>query len=158
MTAPSVVAIGGGPGLSTVLEAMVDRASSLVGVVSVADDGGSSGRIRRDLDIVAPGDMRRCLAALTPEGLMRDALEHRFESGVLAGHPAGNVVLAAMQCDRPGKALTYASARLRGDVDVVVAAMRKDPSAYDAALPEARDDPRVQALRRGASPLAGGGS
>ena len=96
MTAPSVVAIGGGHGLSTVLEAMVDRASSLVGVVSVADDGGSSGRIRRDLDIVAPGDMRRCLAALTPEGLMRDALEHRFESGVLAGHPAGNVVLAAM--------------------------------------------------------------
>ena len=81
----------------------VDRArsdgrarSSLVGVVSVADDGGSSGRIRRDLDIVAPGDMRRCLAALTPEGLMRDALEHRFEGGVLAGHPAGNVVLAAM--------------------------------------------------------------
>lgn len=69
-----------------------------------------------------------------------------------------DVVLAAMQCDRPGKALTYASARLRGDVDVVVAAMRKDPSAYDAALPEARDDPRVQALRRGASPLAGGGS
>ena len=68
------------------------------------------------------------------------------------------VVLAAMQCDRPGKALTYASARLRGDVEVVVAAMRKDPSAYDAALPEARDDPRVQALRRGASPLAGGGS
>ena len=87
MTGPSVVAIGGGHGLSTVLEAMVGRASSLVGVVSVADDGGSSGRIRRDLDIVAPGDMRRCLAALTPEGLMRDALEHRFEGGVLAGHP-----------------------------------------------------------------------
>ena len=83
MTGPSVVAIGGGHGLSTVREAMGDRASSLVGVVSVADDGGSSGRIRRDLDIVAPGDMRRCLAALTPEGLMRDALEHRFESGVL---------------------------------------------------------------------------
>ena len=96
MTGPSVVAIGGGHGLSTVLEAMVERASSLVGVVSVADDGGSSGRIRRDLDIVAPGDMRRCLAALTPKGLMRDALEHRFEGGVLAGHPAGNVVLAAM--------------------------------------------------------------
>jgi uncharacterized cofD-like protein len=96
VTGPSVVAIGGGHGLSTVLEAMVDCASSLVGVVSVADDGGSSGRLRRDLDIVAPGDIRRCLAALTPEGLMRDVLEHRFESGVLAGHPAGNVMLAAM--------------------------------------------------------------
>lgn len=96
MTAPAVVAIGGGHGLSTVLEAMVDHASSIVGVVSVADDGGSSGRLRRDLDIVAPGDMRRCLAALTPNGLIREALEHRFDAGVLAGHPAGNVLLASM--------------------------------------------------------------
>lgn len=96
MSAPAVVAIGGGHGLSTVLEAMVDHASTIVGVVSVADDGGSSGRLRRDLDIVAPGDMRRCLAALTPNGLIREALEHRFEAGVLAGHPAGNVLLASM--------------------------------------------------------------
>lgn len=96
MTAPAVVAIGGGHGLSMVLQALVDRCSSLTGVVSVADDGGSSGRLRRDLAIVAPGDMRRCLAALTPNGLVGDALEHRFEGGVLAGHPAGNVLLAAM--------------------------------------------------------------
>ena len=96
MSGPSVVAIGGGHGLSMVLEAMVDHASELVAVVSVADDGGSSGRLRRDLDIVAPGDMRRCLAALTPSGLIRDALEHRFDHGVLSGHPAGNVLLASM--------------------------------------------------------------
>ena len=64
MSRPSVVAIGGGHGLSMVLESMVEHASSIVGVVSVADDGGSSGRLRRDLDIIAPGDMRRCLAAL----------------------------------------------------------------------------------------------
>lgn len=96
MSPGAVVAIGGGHGLSMVLEAMVDRCASLTGVVSVADDGGSSGRLRRDLDIVAPGDMRRCLAALTPDGLVRDALEHRFESGVLAGHPAGNVFLASL--------------------------------------------------------------
>ena len=93
---PSVVAIGGGHGLAIVLEAMVDRSSSLTAVVSVADDGGSSGRLRRDLGIVAPGDMRRCLAALTPNGLIRKALEHRFDHGVLAGHPAGNVLLASL--------------------------------------------------------------
>lgn len=95
-SARSLVAIGGGHGLSTVLEAMVDHASSITAVVSVADDGGSSGRLRRDLDIVAPGDMRRCLAALTPNGLIREALEHRFDAGVLSGHPAGNVLLASM--------------------------------------------------------------
>jgi len=93
---PSVVAIGGGHGLAVVLEAMVDGSSSLTAVVSVADDGGSSGRLRRDLGIVAPGDMRRCLAALTPNGLIRKALEHRFDHGVLAGHPAGNVLLASL--------------------------------------------------------------
>ena len=91
-----MVAIGGGHGLAVVLEAMVDRSSSLTAVVSVADDGGSSGRLRRDLGIVAPGDMRRCLAALTPNGLIRRALEHRFDHGVLAGHPAGNVLLASL--------------------------------------------------------------
>lgn len=96
MKGPSVVAIGGGHGLAMVLQALVDRCRSLTGVVSVADDGGSSGRLRRDLSILAPGDMRRCLAALTPNGLVSDALEHRFDSGVLAGHPAGNVLLAAL--------------------------------------------------------------
>lgn len=96
MTIGSVVAIGGGHGLSMVLEAMVDRCDAITGVVSVADDGGSSGRLRRDLGILAPGDMRRCLAALTPDGLVRDALEHRFEAGVLSGHPAGNVLLASL--------------------------------------------------------------
>ncbi len=92
----AVVAIGGGHGLATVLESLVGRCESLTGVVSVADDGGSSGRLRRDLGIVAPGDMRRCLAALVPNGLIRQALEHRFGSGALAGHPAGNVLLASM--------------------------------------------------------------
>ena len=92
----SVVAIGGGHGLAMVLESMVGRARQITGVVSVADDGGSSGRLRRDLGIPAPGDMRRCLAALTPDGLIREALEHRFEHGVLSGHPAGNVLLASL--------------------------------------------------------------
>lgn len=92
----SVVAIGGGHGLALVLEGLVGRCDSITGVVSVADDGGSSGRLRRDLDIVAPGDLRRCLAALAPQGAARDAVEHRFDSGVLSGHPTGNVLLASL--------------------------------------------------------------
>jgi len=78
------------------LDAMRDLAGQLTAVVSVADDGGSSGRLRRELGIMAPGDMRRCLAALTPPGLIRDALDHRFEEGTLTGHPAGNLLLAAL--------------------------------------------------------------
>lgn len=96
MTTPRVVAIGGGHGLAMSLGALRDLAGELTAVVSVADDGGSSGRLRRELGIMAPGDMRRCLAALTPPGLVRDALDHRFEDGVLEGHPAGNLLLAAL--------------------------------------------------------------
>ncbi|MDG2026459.1 MAG: uridine diphosphate-N-acetylglucosamine-binding protein YvcK [Acidimicrobiales bacterium] len=96
MSAPRIVAIGGGHGLAMSLESMRDIAGELTAVVSVADDGGSSGRLRRELGIMAPGDMRRCLAALTPPGIVRDALDHRFEDGTLAGHPAGNLLLAAL--------------------------------------------------------------
>lgn len=112
MSAPRVVAIGGGHGLAMSLEAMRDLAGELTAVVSVADDGGSSGRLRRELGIMAPGDMRRCLAALTPPGLVRDALDHRFEEGTLTGHPAGNLLLAALleNCDDPVVAMDTAVA------------------------------------------------
>lgn len=96
MSGPNVVAIGGGHGLAMTLEAMRELADDLTAVVSVADDGGSSGRLRRELGIMAPGDMRRCLAALTPPGLVRDALDHRFGEGTLSGHSAGNLLLAAL--------------------------------------------------------------
>lgn len=96
MNAPRIVAIGGGHGLAMSLDALRDVAGELTAVVSVADDGGSSGRLRRELGIMAPGDMRRCLTALTPPGLIRDALDHRFDEGTLSGHPAGNVLLAAL--------------------------------------------------------------
>ena len=93
---PSIVALGGGHGLAVSLEALRPIAGQLTAVVSVADDGGSSGRLRRELGIIAPGDMRRCLAALTPPGLVRDAIDHRFGDGPLAGHSAGNLLLAAL--------------------------------------------------------------
>lgn len=95
--APRVVALGGGHGLAASLRAAQTYASSIVGVVSVADDGGSSGRLRRELGVPAPGDLRRCLSALaSDDSLIARSLEHRFQTGSLQGHPVGNLLLAGL--------------------------------------------------------------
>ncbi|HLN05443.1 MAG TPA: gluconeogenesis factor YvcK family protein [Acidimicrobiales bacterium] len=95
--APKVVAIGGGHGLAQTLLAAREYAGELTAVVSVADDGGSSGRLRELLGIPAPGDLRRCIGALLPEqSALAQALEHRFASGELAGHAFGNLLIAAL--------------------------------------------------------------
>lgn len=92
---PSVVAIGGGHGLAVTLRAAKSYAGELTAVVSVADDGGSSGRLRQELGIPPPGDLRKCLAALaSPSSPLLAAMEHRFAGGGLDGHPLGNVLLA----------------------------------------------------------------
>jgi uncharacterized cofD-like protein len=94
---PAVVALGGGHGLSVVLRAARQYARSVTGVVSVADDGGSSGRLRRDFGVPAPGDLRRCLVALAgSETVWRDAFEHRFGGGELGGHALGNLVIVGL--------------------------------------------------------------
>jgi uncharacterized cofD-like protein len=94
---PAVVAIGGGHGQAASLRAIRRYAGSITAVVSVADDGGSSGRLRELLGIPAPGDIRKCLGALMPEGsAMAQALEHRFGEGELEGHALGNLVIAAL--------------------------------------------------------------
>lgn len=92
-----VAALGGGHGLAVALRAIRQYAADTTAVVSVADDGGSSGRLRRDLDVPPPGDVRKCLVALAaPDNLWADAFEHRFESGDLDGHALGNLVLAGL--------------------------------------------------------------
>ncbi len=94
---PAVVALGGGHGLATTLRAVRTYAGRITAVVSVADDGGSSGRLRRALGIGAPGDLRRCLGALADEdSLLAQAFEHRFDAGELDGHPVGNLVIAGL--------------------------------------------------------------
>ncbi len=94
---PAVVAIGGGHGLAQTLRAVRRYAGSVTAVVSVADDGGSSGRLREQLGIPAPGDVRKCMGALLPNGsLLGAALEHRFSGGDLAGHAFGNLLIAAL--------------------------------------------------------------
>ncbi len=95
--APRVVAIGGGHGLARSLGAARRFAGSVAAVVSVADDGGSSGRLRAQLEIPAPGDLRRAIGALVgEESALSRALEHRFSSGELEGHAFGNLLLAAL--------------------------------------------------------------
>ncbi len=94
---PRVVAIGGGHGQAKSLAAIRQFANTVTAIVSVADDGGSSGRLREAFGIPAPGDLRRCLDALLPErSPLGDALEHRFGAGELEGHTFGNLLLAAL--------------------------------------------------------------
>lgn len=97
MSGPRVVAVGGGHGTAVTLRAALRYAGEVTGVVSVADDGGSSGRLRELLDVVAVGDLRKCLVAVAEEGApLALAFEQRFDAGELAGHPLGNLVLAGL--------------------------------------------------------------
>jgi uncharacterized cofD-like protein len=94
---PAVAALGGGHGLSATLRAVRRYAGRITAVVSVADDGGSSGRLRDALGIIAPGDLRKCLVALgDPDGVWAGVLEHRFDAGELQGHSLGNLILAGL--------------------------------------------------------------
>lgn len=97
MDGPSVVAIGGGHGLAQCLRAAIGYAGSITAIVTVADDGGSSGRLAPALEIPPPGDIRQCLLALAPEeSRIHQLFDHRFESGDVAGHSLGNLILAAL--------------------------------------------------------------
>jgi len=99
-----VVAIGGGTGLAALLRSLKSEAGrardpwKLTGIVTVSDDGGSSGRLRDELGVIPPGDLRNCLAALTQEtSVLSDLLNYRFQGdGALAGHSLGNLMLLAM--------------------------------------------------------------
>jgi uncharacterized cofD-like protein len=107
---PRIVAIGGGTGLPSVLKGLrasftapngdhdPDSRDAITAIVTVTDDGGSSGRLRRELGILPPGDVRNCLAALAPDSSsLTSLLQHRFSSGNgLNGHSVGNLMLAAL--------------------------------------------------------------
>ena len=95
---PKVVAIGGGTGLSTLLRGIKQHTGNLTAIVTVADDGGSSGTLRRELGVLPPGDIRQCIAALADsEPLMSKLLQYRFQEGSgLEGHSFGNLFIVAM--------------------------------------------------------------
>lgn len=92
-----VVAVGGGTGLPNVLRGLKPFTSNITSVVTVADDGGSSGRLRRDLGVPPPGDLRNNIAALADdESLMTRLFQYRFTTGELEGHAFGNLFIAAL--------------------------------------------------------------
>jgi uncharacterized cofD-like protein len=96
---PRIVAIGGGTGLSTLLRGLKEHTGNLTAIVSVADDGGSTGRLREQLAIPAVGDIRNCLVALAEtESAMGELLQYRFgtDEGSLSGHAVGNLLITAM--------------------------------------------------------------
>ncbi len=95
---PKIVAIGGGTGLSTLLRGLKEYTGNLTAIVTVADDGGSSGVLRRELGVLPPGDVRNCIAALADaEPLVTKLFQYRFEDGTgLAGHSFGNLFIVAM--------------------------------------------------------------
>ena len=95
---PKIVVIGGGTGLSNLLRGLKAHTSNLSAIVTVADDGGSSGRLREDFKMIAPGDLRNCLVALAEqEGVMENLFRYRFEgNNELSGHSFGNLFITAL--------------------------------------------------------------
>ena len=96
---PNVVAVGGGTGLSTLLRGLKEETSNITAVVTVTDDGGSSGRLREEIDVLPPGDVRNCILALAEdETEMSTFLQYRFAgTHELAGHSLGNLLLAGLE-------------------------------------------------------------
>lgn len=95
---PRIVVIGGGTGLAALLRGIKEYSRNITAVVAVADDGGSSGEIRKTLGILPPGDIRNCLAALSDdEELLTQLFQYRFSSSVgLNGHSLGNLLISAL--------------------------------------------------------------
>ncbi|MBP2655255.1 MAG: gluconeosis factor [Firmicutes bacterium] len=131
---PSVVVIGGGTGLSVLLRGIKNVTSNATAIVTVADDGGSSGRIREALGIIPPGDLRNCLVALADtEPLMEKLFQHRFGgAGDLAGHSFGNLFIAAM-------------AEVLGDVELALKESSKVLAVRGRVLPSSTQTIRLVA-------------
>jgi len=124
---PRVVAIGGGTGLSVVLAGLRNRAGHITAVVSMADDGGSSGKLRQELGLQPPGDLRKCLIALADEEpQMQELLDYRFPENELGGHNFGNLFLTVL-------------ARIRGDFGAGVREANRILSVRGQVLPSTLD-------------------
>lgn len=92
-----IAVIGGGTGSFTILSALKGYTSQIAAIVSMADDGGSTGVLRDELGALPPGDVRQCLVALSDSPKVRDLFQYRFESGTFGGHSFGNVLLSALE-------------------------------------------------------------
>jgi len=126
---PKIVAIGGGTGLSTLLRGLKTYSTNITAIVTVADDGGSSGRLRREHGVLPPGDIRNCLAALADEEkLLTELFQYRFTSGNgLTGHSFGNLFLTAMS-------------EVTGDLEQAIAASSRVLAVRGRVLPATLSD------------------
>ncbi len=131
---PKIVAIGGGTGLSTLLRGLKKYSNNITAIVTVADDGGSSGRLRREIGVLPPGDIRNCLAALADEEkLLTELFQYRFKAGDgLVGHSFGNLFLTAMS-------------EITGDLEQAVAASSQVLAIRGKVLPATLSDVRLWA-------------
>ncbi|MEG3900122.1 MULTISPECIES: gluconeogenesis factor YvcK family protein [unclassified Microcoleus] len=126
---PKIVALGGGTGLSNLLRGLKDYSAKITAIVTVADDGGSSGRLRREIGVLPPGDIRNCLAALADEEkLLTELFQYRFQAGDgLVGHSFGNLFLTAMS-------------DIAGDLEQAIAASSKVLAVRGEVLPATLSD------------------
>ncbi len=131
---PKIVTIGGGTGLSHLLRGLKVYSANITAIVTVADDGGSSGRLRREIGVLPPGDIRNCLAALADEEkLMTELFQYRFQAGDgLTGHSFGNLFLTAMS-------------EVTGDLEQAIAASSKVLAVRGRVLPATLSDVRLWA-------------
>ncbi len=145
---PRVVVIGGGHGIATVLRGLKEYTNNQTAIVSVADDGGSSGEIRRDLGILPPGDIRNCLAALSDdEALLTQLFQYRFggDSG-LGGHTFGNLFISAL-ADLTGSfenAVSESGRALSVHGQVLPATLHNVRLVADVRLPQTETEVRVE--------------
>jgi uncharacterized cofD-like protein len=130
-----IVVIGGGTGLSTMLRGLKQFSSNLVAIVTVTDDGGSSGRLQREMGMMPPGDIRNCLVAMADaEPLMTELFQYRFDENIdgLDGHTFGNLLIAAMT-------------RITGDFERAVRETSNILAIRGLVLPSTIDDVKLQA-------------
>lgn len=132
---PSIAVIGGGHGLSVLLRGIKEATSNVTAIVTVADDGGSSGRLREELGIIPPGDLRNCLVALADtEPLMEKLFQYRFEGeSALAGHSFGNLFIAAMN-------------EVTGDMETALVEASKVLAVKGRVLPASQEHVRLDAV------------
>lgn len=126
---PKIVVIGGGTGLSTLLRGLKVYSANITAIVTVADDGGSSGRLRQEFGVLPPGDIRNCLAALADqEKLLTELFQYRFSAGNgLVGHSFGNLFLTAMS-------------EITGDLEQAIAASSEVLAVRGRVLPATLSD------------------
>ncbi|MBW4467846.1 MAG: YvcK family protein [Pegethrix bostrychoides GSE-TBD4-15B] len=126
---PKIVVVGGGTGLATLLRGLKLYSANITAIVTVADDGGSSGRLRREIGVLPPGDIRNCLAALADEEqLLTELFQYRFRLGDgLAGHSFGNLFLTVMS-------------EITGDLEQAIAASSKVLAIRGQVLPATLSD------------------